>query len=128
MEEALSRFFKYRETVITLDLRDNFSLPRQHSLTHYPSLIRLFGAPNGICSSITESKHIRAVKEPWRRSNRREALGQILLANQRIDKLTAARSHFANRGMLDGSVLSDFSHLCEFLTSYGRHYDDDYLL
>jgi hypothetical protein len=128
MEEALSRFFKYRETVITFDLRENFSLPRQHSLTHYPSLIRLFGAPNGICSSITESKHIRAVKEPWRRSNRCEALGQMLVTNQRLDQLAAARSHFAKRGMLDGPVISDFSHLCEFLTSYGRFYDDDYLL
>ncbi|KAJ7913803.1 hypothetical protein B0H13DRAFT_2004115 [Mycena leptocephala] len=44
---------------------DGFCLPRQHSLTHYRYLSQEFGAPNGLCSSITESKHIKAVKEPW---------------------------------------------------------------
>ena len=44
---------------------DGYSLPRQHSLVHYTFLIQEFGALNGLCSSITESKHIKAVKEPW---------------------------------------------------------------
>lgn len=82
---------------------DGFALPRQHSLTHYRALIRAFGAPNGLCSSITEAKHIKAVKEPWRRSNRHKALGQMLLTNQRIDKLSATRIDFHERGMLEGT-------------------------
>lgn len=69
-------------------------------------LIRAFGAPNGLCSSITESKHIKAVKEPWRRSNRFEALAQMLLTNQRLDKLAASRVDFAKRRMLEGTCLS----------------------
>ena len=81
-------------------------MPRQHSIIHYYTLIRLFGAPNGLCSSITESKHIRAVKEPWRRSNRNEALGQMLITNQRLDQLAAARTDFSQRGMLNGSCLT----------------------
>jgi hypothetical protein len=85
----------------------SFSLPRQHSLCHYILLIRQFGAPNGLCSSITESKHIKAVKEPWRRSSRFRALGQMLLTNQRLDKLAAARADFEARGMLTGSCVSD---------------------
>jgi hypothetical protein len=68
-------------------------------MVHYHSLIRLYGAPNGLCSSITESKHIRAVKEPWRRSNRNMALGQMLVTNQRLDQLAAAHADFSNRGM-----------------------------
>jgi hypothetical protein len=75
-------------------------LPRQHSLKHYCLLIQLFGAPNGLCSSITESKHIKAVKEPWRCSSRNEPLGQMLLTNQRLDKLAAAHADFQARGML----------------------------
>jgi hypothetical protein len=63
--------------------------PRQHSLSHYCLLITEFGAPNGLCSSITESKHIKAVKEPWRRSHHHEALSQMLLTNQHLDKLAA---------------------------------------
>ena len=77
-----------------------FSLPWQHALTHYPCLIQEFGAPNGLCSSITESHHITAVKWPWRRSNRYEALSQMLLINQCLDKLAAARAKYISRGIL----------------------------
>ena len=105
LQSALTRFHQYREIFISTGVRDNFSLPRQHSMVHYPSLIRLFGAPNGLCSSITESMHIRAVKEPWRRSNRNQALGQMLVTNQRLDQLAAARTDFERRGMLNGSCL-----------------------
>lgn len=105
LQSALTRFHQYREIFISTGVRDNFSLPRQHSMVHYPSLIRLFGAPNGLCSSITESMHIRAVKEPWRRSNRNQALGQMLVTNQRLDQLAAARTDFECRGMLNGSCL-----------------------
>lgn len=108
MEDALERFHKYRVIFQDCGVRvDGFNLPRQHSLTHYVQSIRLFGAPNGLCSSITESKHIKAVKRPWRRSNRFEALGQMLLTNQRLDKLTAARVDFQARNMLKGTCLED---------------------
>ncbi|KAG2116986.1 uncharacterized protein F5147DRAFT_742855 [Suillus discolor] len=94
MDDALKRFHR------------GFNLPRQHSLIHYHKLIQAFGAPNGLCSSITESKHIKAVKEPWRRSSRFEALSQMLLTNQRLDKLAASRVDFVDRGMLRGTCLS----------------------
>ena len=84
---------------------EGISLPRQHSLVHYPFLITEFGAPNGLCSSITESKHIKAVKEPWRRSNHHDALSQMLLTNQRLDKLAASRIEFQARGMLNAALI-----------------------
>jgi hypothetical protein len=117
LDDALRRFHHHREIFRTSGIRTNgFNLPRQHSLTHYVKLIRAFGAPNGLCSSITESKHIKAVKEPWRRSNRFEALGQMLLINQRLDKLAAARTNFASCGMLKGTYLSSVwdQILCSF--------------
>ncbi|KAF8549446.1 hypothetical protein OG21DRAFT_1488521, partial [Imleria badia] len=58
--DTLERFHEYREIFIATNVRSNFALPRQHAMKHYPELIRLFGAPNGLCSSITESKHIKA--------------------------------------------------------------------
>ncbi|KAG2108411.1 uncharacterized protein F5147DRAFT_799705 [Suillus discolor] len=94
------KIFKTSGTIPT------FSLPRQHSLKHYIQNIRLFAAPNGLCSSITENKHIKAVKEPWRRSSRFRTLGQMLLINQRLDKISAARVEFTCRGMLAGTCLS----------------------
>ena len=80
-----------------------FSLPQQHSMTHYPDFIIDFGAPNGLCSSITESQHITAVKKPWRRSNCWNALSQMLQTNQCLDKLSAMRADFVQRGMLPTS-------------------------
>ncbi|KAG2362665.1 hypothetical protein BDR07DRAFT_1484501 [Suillus spraguei] len=70
-------------------------------------MIQLYGAPNGLCSSITESKHVKAVKEPQPHSSRYKALGQMLLTNQCLDKIAAARSDFEARGMLRGSCMSN---------------------
>jgi hypothetical protein len=105
IDAALVRFHHEREIFRDTGIRNNFNLPRQHSMNHYRLLIQMFGAPNGLCSSITENKHITAVKEPWRRSNRYEALGQMLVTNQRLDKLAAARVDFTTRGMMDGPCL-----------------------
>jgi hypothetical protein len=108
LDDALTRFLQYRAIFEETGARpEGFALPRQHSMVHYHKMIRLFGAPNGLCTSITELKHRVAVKQPWRRSSRYKALGQMLLINQRLDKLAAARIDFTHRGMLDGTCLSE---------------------
>ena len=107
LDDALQRFHHHRKIFhISGVCIKGFNLPRQHSLIHYVKLIRAFGAPNGLCSSIMESKHIKAVKEPWRRSSHFEALSQMLLTNQRLNKLAAAWVDFTNHGMLQGTCLS----------------------
>ena len=101
LKDALDRFHHYHEIFRHTGVRvEGFSLPRQYSLVHYQSMICLFGAPNGLCTSITESKHITAVKKPWRRSNKHKALGQILRTNQHLAQLAAACTDFEHRGML----------------------------
>lgn len=108
MKDAIERYHRYRDIFLTSGACPNgFQLPRQHSLMHYVRLIIQFGAPNGLCSSITESKHIVAVKEPWRRSSRFKALGQMLVINERMDRLAAMRVDFKARGMLEGTCLWD---------------------
>ncbi|KAI9434179.1 hypothetical protein H4582DRAFT_2081203 [Lactarius indigo] len=42
-----------------------FSDLHEHSLVHYWRQVEDFGAPGGLCSSITESRHITTVKKPW---------------------------------------------------------------
>ncbi|KAJ7162457.1 hypothetical protein C8R46DRAFT_1283402 [Mycena filopes] len=101
IDEAVNIYHTRREVFQRLGVRpDGFSLPRQHSMSHYRVDIEDFGAPGGVCSSMTESRHITAVKKPWRRSSRYEALSQMLLTNQRLDKLAAARADFVERGMI----------------------------
>ncbi|KAG1806680.1 uncharacterized protein HD556DRAFT_1428722 [Suillus plorans] len=84
IQDALHRFHHYRK--IFDIVVPTFSLPRQHSMTHY---------------------HIKAVKEPWRWSSRHNALGQMLVTNQRLDKLAASYVDFEARGMLTGTILSN---------------------
>lgn len=100
IETAIQTFHHYREIYKISGIRKHFSVPRMHSMIHYPLLVKEFGAPNGLCSSITESRHITAVKKPWRRSNRYQALGQILLTNQRLDKLAALRSSLVAQSLI----------------------------
>jgi hypothetical protein len=104
IDAALTKFHENREAFRVIR-PEGFSLPRQHSLFHYLRGIELFGAPNGLCTSITENKHIKAVKKPYRRSSRNKPLGQMLVTNQRLDKLAAAHVDFNARGMLHGSGL-----------------------
>ncbi|KAK7461730.1 hypothetical protein VKT23_008159 [Stygiomarasmius scandens] len=119
IDNSVTRFHQNREIFRAVGVwPDGFSLPRQHSMIHYRSLIQDFGAPNGLCSSITESKHIHAVKRPWRRSNKNKPLGQMLLTNQRLDKLAMYRADLESRGMLSGSMLDD--HLEPAPTSNGE--------
>ena len=108
LTDALNRFHQYHAISIELGIQPNgSSLPRQHSLVHYHAAIQVFGAPNGLCSSITKSKHIDAVKNPYQHSNCHKALGQMLLTNQRLDKLEVAYVDFTVHGMLEGTCLSE---------------------
>ena len=103
---AMTKFHAYHIVFEDTGIRSNFSLPCQHSVKHFWLLIQMFSALNGLCSSIMESKHIKAVKEPYQCSSHFEALGQMLLTNQRIDKLAACCINLTTRNMLDGPCLA----------------------
>ncbi|EDR05785.1 uncharacterized protein LACBIDRAFT_302506 [Laccaria bicolor S238N-H82] len=104
LQMAIERFHTHREIFRTCSVQPTgFNLPRQHSLVHLIHQIQEFGAPGGLCSSITESRHITAVKWPWHHSNCYEALGQMLLTNQQLDKLLQACADFVEHQMLPPS-------------------------
>ena len=102
IDVAMTKFHVYCIIFEDVGIHNHFSLPCQHSVKHFRLLIQMIGAPNGLCSSITELKHIKAVKEPYRHSSHFEALGQMLLTNQRIDKLAACCIDLTTYNMLDG--------------------------
>ncbi|KAI6142023.1 hypothetical protein BKA82DRAFT_4331589 [Pisolithus tinctorius] len=94
VQDTINCFHKYREIFHQLGTIQTFSLPHQHAMKHYPDLICLFRALNGLCTSITESKHINAVKDLYRQTNHNKLLGQMLIINQCLDKLVASRKDF----------------------------------
>ncbi|KAJ6610863.1 hypothetical protein B0H10DRAFT_2290441 [Mycena sp. CBHHK59/15] len=126
IDTALAHYHRERAIFVESGVCPNsFCLPRQHSLTHYCYLIQEFGAPNGLCSSITESKHIKAVKQPWRRSSRFEALSQMLTINDRLDKLAGARVDFTARGMMAGPTARPLPPFHPLLPPVPEDEDDD---
>jgi hypothetical protein len=103
--DCVDNFLELQDIFIAAGVRVSISLPRQHALFHYYLSIQLFGSPNGLCSSITESKHIKAIKELWRRSSRYNALNQMLCTIVRSEKMAALRQIFDGQGMLAGTTL-----------------------
>ncbi|KAI6006244.1 hypothetical protein F5J12DRAFT_905734 [Pisolithus orientalis] len=97
IEDTLTCFHLYHEV---------FQNAQQHAIKHYPYLICQFSTLNGLCSSITESKHIKAVKRPYWHTSHFQALGQMLVINQRLDKFAAVCADFKKCGMLRGTCLS----------------------
>ncbi|KAI6162860.1 hypothetical protein EDD17DRAFT_1776420 [Pisolithus thermaeus] len=67
---------------------DGISIPQIHALQHYHEAIELFGAPNGLSTSIVESKHIHA------------EMAQVLLVNQQQDKLAQFQAECLAEGLL----------------------------
>ena len=66
IDAAIERYHIECEVFVECGIPIDFNLPHQHALLHYRVLIQMIGAPNGLCSLITELKHIKAVKQPWR--------------------------------------------------------------
>ncbi|KAI6046555.1 hypothetical protein EDC04DRAFT_2557905, partial [Pisolithus marmoratus] len=77
INNALNCFHLYREVFQNAEVVMMFSLPQQHAMKHYPY------------------------------TNCFQALGQMLLINQRLDKLAAAHVDFQDHSMLTGTCLSD---------------------
>jgi hypothetical protein len=104
IEKKISRFHCLQQVFIDAGIRDGLSLPWQHALMHYPDSIALFSLPNGLCSSISEAKHIKAIKEPWWRSSRNKPLPQMLETVMQMEKMAALQVVFERLGMLRGST------------------------
>jgi hypothetical protein len=101
MDSALASFHLYHCVFKDTGTRPNgFGQPCQHSLVHYTDNICLFGALPGLDSSITESKHIKAIKEPWRKLNRNSTVKQMITKNCRLSQMAALQVKFACQAML----------------------------
>ena len=102
LEDCVKAYHQLHDIFVDAGVPISLSLPRQHALKHLHRAVHLFGSPNGLCSSITESKHILVVKRTWRRSSRYRALAQMLKTLLRMDKMTALHWRLDASRMLQG--------------------------
>ena len=119
IDAALKSFHNNQEIFRMSGIIHHFNYPHQHSLKHYIAIIYAYGSPSSLCSSMTENKHIKAIKKPWRHSNHYKAMKQMLLMDQHLDKLSASCTHFKSNNMLEGDCLTDtLAQLSEWIYLY----------
>lgn len=100
IKKTIENFHRYRKIFQTVGVKvSGFNLPRQHAVNHFPRHIQQFGAPNGLCSSISETNH-KHTKSYYKKTNRVEPHKQMTKHSERMDKLAAFRSRRQRCGML----------------------------
>ena len=57
------------------------------------------------------------MKEPWRKSSKFKALGQMLLTNQRIDKLSHARQFYLAHNMVNEDIIRNLPKHSQFISN-----------
>ncbi|KAI0055240.1 hypothetical protein BV25DRAFT_1873185 [Artomyces pyxidatus] len=87
MTTALDNYHKHRGVFIRLGLRDDFNIPKFHSLLHYADSIRRFGTTDNYNTEMFERFHIDFAKEGWRASNHRDERPQMTLWLNRKEKM-----------------------------------------
>ena len=111
LHTCVGNFHALHNIFIESGVRATISLPCQHALHHYYQSIKLFSSPNGLCSSIMESKHIKAVKEPWQCSSKYNALHQMLRTLSHLKNLAFLHQKLTMQGLLTGTTSSFFESL-----------------
>jgi hypothetical protein len=84
MRDSLDTFHANKQIFIDLKGRKNdFNIPKIHSLDHYEPLIRLFGTADGFNTESPERLHIDYAKNAYRASNRKDYIDQMTVWLQR---------------------------------------------
>ena len=87
LEDALSRFHDNKTIFIDLGIRDNFNIPKLHFLSHYVSLVKLFGTTDNFNTEYTERLHIDFAKDAYAATNHKDEFVQMATWLERKEKI-----------------------------------------
>ena len=87
LEDCLAAFHNNKAVFIDLGIRENFDIPKFHSLLHYASSIRLFGTTDNYNTEQSERLHIDLAKEAYRATNRKDEYAQMTMWLERREKV-----------------------------------------
>ena len=87
LQDALSVFHDNKTIFTDLGVRENFNIPKLHSLTHYVSSIKLFGTTDNYNMEQSERLHIDFTKDAYRATNRKNIYSQMTTWLQRREKI-----------------------------------------
>jgi hypothetical protein len=98
LDEALERFHKYRHYFVDVGIREDFNIPKFHSLLHYADSIRAFGTTDNYNTEMFERLHIDFATKGWRASNLRDEFPQMIQWLSRQEKIMMIESHQQQTG------------------------------
>jgi hypothetical protein len=85
MQNALDRFHANKSIFIELGIREDFNIPKLHSMDHYIQSIRSLGSCDGYNTELPERLHIDYAKKAYQASNGRDYVIQMTTWLQRQD-------------------------------------------
>jgi hypothetical protein len=85
MDRAWSAIHENKKIFVELGIRENFNIPKLHSLIHYISAIRSLGTLDGYNTESPERLHINFAKVPYRAGNKRDYTAQMVTWMARRD-------------------------------------------
>lgn len=86
-EDCLTAFHNNKSVFIDLCIRENFNIPKLHSLLHYATSIHLFGTIDNYNTEHSECLHIDLAKEAYRATNRKDEFAQMTTWLERREKV-----------------------------------------
>lgn len=89
LEDALSNFHANKDVFLELGIRDQFNIPKLHSLLHYGNSICLFGTTDNYNTEQTERFHVDCVKKAYGATNRKDEYPQMATWIRRREKVQA---------------------------------------
>ncbi|KAI1781898.1 hypothetical protein LXA43DRAFT_907374 [Ganoderma leucocontextum] len=87
LDKALRAFHANKQVFVDLGIRENFRLPKLHSLDHYRVAIEMFGTTDNYDTQYSERLHIDFTKEAYRASNFKDELPQMTQWLERREKI-----------------------------------------
>ncbi|KAI0058305.1 hypothetical protein BV25DRAFT_1919501 [Artomyces pyxidatus] len=87
LDDALAQFHANKGILLDLGIRENFNLPKLHSMLHFSDKIKQFGTTDNYSTETTERLHIDFAKDAYRATNHKDEYPQMTLWLQRREKM-----------------------------------------
>ena len=89
MQEELDTWHGFRDYFMAAKIRDDFNIPKFHSLLHYIPSIRWIGTTDNCNTEMFERLLIDFAKEGWKASNKRDHFPQMVKWLSRQEKIAS---------------------------------------
>lgn len=107
LEDSLRRFHQHRDYFVKVGVREDFHIPKFHSLLHYVNSIKLFGTTDNYNTELFERLHIDFAKEGWRASNQKDEFPQMIQWLSRQEKIAAFEVYLKSLPIAQAIALAD---------------------